>query len=175
MSYKEIQKASQNSASWFLAQVQSMRRDSDLSFQGMMSGDTRQQTTRITPGMMYLYNYDPKTKKTLPIYDIYPLVIPWRAMDGGFIGLNIHYLPLKPRIQLLSNMLEFATSTRLGPNTKLQFTWQMINNAAKYDPVKVCVKQYLLDHVRSPFRKIESPYWASAALLPVARFKKGGG
>ena len=35
-------------------------------------------------GKMYFYFYDPKTKKTMPYYDKFPLVIPIESYADGF-------------------------------------------------------------------------------------------
>ena len=50
-------------------------------------------------GRLNMFFYDPKFKKTLPYYDRFPLVFPFkrgftrqRAIEGGsFLGLNLHY------------------------------------------------------------------------------------
>ena len=52
-------------------------------------------TTNIRPGRLYLYGYDAKLKKTLPYYDMFPIVFPFAKVAGGFMGINMHYLPLK--------------------------------------------------------------------------------
>jgi hypothetical protein len=35
-----------------------------------------------------------------------------------------------------------------------------------------CIKHYLLPHVKTAFKKIDSSDWATAMLLPVERFSK---
>ena len=49
-------------------------------------------TNRPNIGLLNLFFYDPKYKKTLPYYDIYPLVLPLDTIPGGFAGINFHYL-----------------------------------------------------------------------------------
>ena len=49
-------------------------------------------TTKELAGSMYMYFYDPKTKEKLPYYDRFPLVILVEDAEGGFYGLNLHYL-----------------------------------------------------------------------------------
>ena len=44
-------------------------------------------------GKMFFYGYNPKTKNTLPYYDIFPLVIMVRGLDNGWHGLNLHLIP----------------------------------------------------------------------------------
>ena len=74
--------------------------------------------TRYEPypmlGNMYLFSYDPKTKETLPYYDRFPLIIPFRpsvvsgkAGSGpGFYGLNLHYIPPRLRARLMDALYD---------------------------------------------------------------------
>ena len=58
-------------------------------------------STRPIYGIMNLYYYMPKYEKTLPYYDVFPLVIPIKRLPGGFLGLNFHYLSVPMRVKLL--------------------------------------------------------------------------
>jgi hypothetical protein len=42
---------------------------------------------------------------------------------------------------------------------------------SRYKLAQPCVKHYLNDHVRSPFRRVEANDWATAMMLPVERFQ----
>ena len=46
-------------------------------------------------GRLNMFFYDPKFKKTLPYYDTFPLVLPLEPYSDGFLGINLHYLPMK--------------------------------------------------------------------------------
>ena len=52
-----------------------------------------------------MYFYDPKHKETLPYYDRFPLIIMVGPAPRGFIGLNLHYLPLATRAKFLDALL----------------------------------------------------------------------
>ena len=68
--------------------------------------------SNFLPGRMYAFAYDPKTKKTLPYYDRFPLVILLNgAPGGGFYGLNLHYLAPKLRAKFLSTLMEYRTKS----------------------------------------------------------------
>jgi hypothetical protein len=45
-------------------------------------------------------------------------------------------------------------------------------NTSRLALAQPCVKEYLVDHVRSQFRKIEAEDWMTAMMLPVEQFKK---
>lgn len=128
--------------------------------------------SRIIPGNLYLYKYDPKYKEELPYYDMFPMVFPWKANKDGFIGLNLHYLPIPLRIKLMDNLLIFKNNDKMDQTTKLKFSWQMIDGMSKFKLAEPCVKQYLYDHVKSPFVKVNSNDWATAMMLPLERFAK---
>ena len=62
-------------------------------------------------GKMYFFIYDPKTKEKLPYYDLFPLVIPIGEYSGkskGFLGLNLHYVHPKNRIELLDKLEQIS-------------------------------------------------------------------
>ena len=52
-----------------------------------------------------MFFYDPKFKKTLPYYDTFPLVLPLETYNDGFLGINMHYLPIPLRVNLLDQNL----------------------------------------------------------------------
>ena len=61
-------------------------------------------TATPSQGLLNLFFYDPKYKKTLPYYDTFPLVLPLERIKGGFSGINFHYLPPLARFRLLEKI-----------------------------------------------------------------------
>lgn len=131
-------------------------------------------------GNMYLFSYDPKHKETLPYYDRFPLVIPFkssattgRAKTGdGFYGLNLHYIPPRLRARLMDALYEYTTSETLDENTKIRISYRMLNSVSKLKYFRPCVKQYLFSHFRSKFFRIDPTEWNMAIMLPLDRFAK---
>jgi len=165
----DLKTAVKKSRAWFEQQVLLMTRQ-QLTPQRVLNGNPEQLVTRIMPGHLYMFVYDPKTKAELPYYDRFPLVFPFRKTPDGFIGLNMHYLPYPLRITLLDNLLSYASNQRFDETTRLKYSWAIIDGVSKYAAAKPCVKQYLIGHVRTQFRQVESNNWATAMLLPVERF-----
>lgn len=118
-----------------------------------------------------MFAYDPKFKETLPYYDMFPLVLPFRKMDEGFLGLNLHYLPYVYRARLLDALLHYKTNQNMDERTKLKFNWQVLSGASKLKAAMPCVKHYLYEHVQSPFKAIHITDWATAICLPVEQFE----
>ena len=143
----------------------------------MLSNNTRL-TTRPMVGRMYLFQYDPKGKKTLPYYDRFPLVFPlaanrtggFAAQSGSFIGINLHYLPLPLRARLMDALYKTATTKELDETTRLRLSYQILQQATRYRFFKPCIKRYLVSHVKSRFFYIEPTEWDMALFLPFDRF-----
>lgn len=131
-------------------------------------------------GSMYLFAYDPKTKKTLPYYDRFPLVIPFGSTTAigratapggeGFYGLNMHYLPPILRAKLMDKLYMYANNKQLDESTRLRISYKLLSKAANLRYFKPCVKHYLFSHMRSKFFYIEPTEWDMALFLPLDRF-----
>lgn len=133
--------------------------------------------TKIPPGIngigrMYMFFYDPKTKKDMPYYDRFPLVFKIKDIDGGFLGLNLHYLPPVLRARLMDALYGLATNTRYDENTRLRLTYDRLNAARRFKWFKPTVKKYLFSHVRSRYILVDSVEWDMALFLPTERFIK---
>jgi hypothetical protein len=124
------------------------------------------------PGNMYMYLYDPKTKDTLPYYDRFPLIFPFRIESDRFWGINFHYLPLPYRAMLMDQLYDTANNRRYDESTKLRINYQILNSASKFRYFKPCVKQYLFSQMQSKFVYIYPSEWDIALFLPLERFSK---
>lgn len=127
-------------------------------------------TSNIVPGKLYMFLYDAKHKDTLPYYDRFPLVFPYQKVEGGFMGLNMHYLPYYYRVQLMTRLMQYASSKTLDENTKLRYSWALIAGVSKFKLAEACIKHYLVDHVHSMFIEIPGDDWHTAMMLPVEKF-----
>jgi hypothetical protein len=166
----ELGQLRNKSVAWFQSQVKDLRTVSVKTPQNLMRGDQDSKGTRILPGTMIMYMYDPKYKETLPYYDAFPLGLPYKLVPGGFYSLNLHYLPYNIRALLLDRLLQFKTTPGLDEKTRLKFSWQLIDGISKFSAAQPCVKHYLYDHVKSPYKAIHPQDWATAIMLPVEQF-----
>jgi hypothetical protein len=132
--------------------------------------DESRKAKRITPGKMFFYMYDPKTKDTLPYYDKFPLVFPIELYPDGFLGMNIHYIRPKQRIALLDKLYETLNNERFDDTTKMRVSYNLLNGAARFKEYAPCLKRYLASHIRSNVIEIESSEWEIAASLPFEQF-----
>jgi hypothetical protein len=158
----------EKSYTWYRTQVRNL--GSGVTGANLLKNE--QLTTRLVPGEMYLFMYDPKHKATLPYYDRLPLVLPFSLVPDGFLGINLHYLPYIARFNLLGALTDLATDKRTDQKTKIQLSWQLLNSSSRYHMATACVKHYLKPHVRSRFLKIDFNDWITASMLPVENFAK---
>ena len=121
-------------------------------------------------GRLNMFFYDPKFKKTLPYYDTFPLVLPLEKYDDGFLGINLHYLPMKLRIQLLDRLVDYSNNTKFDESTRLAVDYSKLKNL---NLIKPTLKRYLAGRVKTRYRLITADQFTVAALLPIARWKKG--
>jgi len=127
---------------------------------------------RVGIGRMYHFMYDPKHKKTLPYYDKFPLIFMVGFADGGFYGINLHYLPPNLRAKLMDSLYTIASDRKYDENTKIKLSYNVLTSASKYRAFKPCFKHYLAKHVNSQFIEINSTEWDIALFLPTERFAK---
>jgi len=156
----------QNAQNWLQEQAANVRNPRQL-----IDGNKRL-VSRIAIGRMYLFHYDPKTKDQLPYYDRFPLIFPFQRVDGGFYGINLHYLPHILRARLMDRLLDLANNKVYDDTTKLKISYQILSSSSKFKYFEPCVKHYLNSHVKSRFLWIPAEQWNTALFLPLERFQK---
>jgi len=159
---------SEKSLAWYQTQVKALAAAATKPSKLMQNAPDL--TTRIMPGNLYMFFYDPKLKDKLPYYDMFPLVLPFRKVTGGFYGINLHYLPYPLRFKLLGALQEYALDSTMSEDNRVSVTWNTLLSMSRVAPVKACVKHYLDSQVQSRFLNIKYPDWVTASLLPVERF-----
>jgi len=162
------------SRQWFRQQTKNLT----VSPTRMIRSDRTRLTDKPLLGRMYLFQYDPKGKKTLPYYDRFPLVFPidstrtsgFANSGGSFLGINLHYLPLPLRARLMDALYDTITTKELDESTRIRISYNILQQASKYRFFKPCIKRYLISHVKSRFFYIEPTEWEMALFLPLDRF-----
>ena len=126
-------------------------------------------SNKVFFGRLNVFFYDPKFKATLPYYDRFPLVLPLKGTNNGFIGINFHYLPISLRIRLLDRLVDFSNNTRFDESTILDVNYDKVKNIKLVRPT---IHRYISGRVKTDFRRIDADEFTVATLLPVARFSK---
>lgn len=161
-----------NSQKWFINKIKELTGKEKVGSMNMLSMNQKNLSTRVLPGMMYSFIYSPKHRDTLPLYDKFPLILPFNKYPDGFIGLNLHYLRPLHRINLLQKLMEVAEYDKFGVPKNLNLSWSYLNNMSKFPEIEGSVKRYLSGYVRSHFIQVPTSDWALAALLPTENFAK---
>ena len=162
----EIPARTDSARDWYRNRARTTRVTPDR----LIRSDRERLTSRVMIGRMYHFFYDPKHKKTLPYYDRFPLIFPFKRVRGGFLGINLHYLPLRLRAKLMDELYTLSRDNRYDENTRLRISYNVLNGAAKYKYFKPCVKHYLTPHVKSRFLEVYAAEWDIALFLPTERF-----
>jgi len=90
----------------------------------------------------------------------------------GFMGLNLHYLPLDVRAKFLDALLGTINNERYDESTRFRLSYDMLKRASRLKAFRPCLKRYLSSHVRSRLALVPAPEWEIATFLPTADFEK---
>ena len=162
-----IQARTKESMKWFRTRVSQIKRVNSREIQA----EARQKSRHLF-GEMYMMFYDPKHKKTLPYYDRFPLVIPFQKAKGGFLGLNLHYLPHGLRAKFLDQLYDTTTNDKYDNTTRFRLTYDILQKVSSNNAFEPCVKHYLSSHIRSKLGVVDAADWEIAIFLPTEQFKK---
>lgn len=124
-------------------------------------------------GQMFLFKYDPKYKHRLPYWDEFPLVFPLDNFSGGFLAINLHYLPSEFRTVTLNHLVQFKNdSDKYDYNERLNISYDILKQSGIVfnSFYKGCVRKYLFTHIRSSYHYIKSENWNNVAALPFERW-----
>ena len=162
----------EESRDWYRDKAQSIKsvnmkrelRNRDRTYNKMVATDI---------GRMYMFQYDPKGKDTLPYYDVFPLIFVLEKYNDGFLGMNLHYLPPLFRARLMDRLYSIERQDNLRESKKLRLNYGLLNSVAKYKYFRPTVKRYLNSQVRSRFLWVPYEEWDIALMLPTQRFRKG--
>lgn len=124
-------------------------------------------------GMMYLFKYMPMGKAKLKYYDKYPLVIVTDVYKNGFLALNLHYLPMKLRMELLTKLVYFLNNRSYSVTTRFKrLSYDVLIPFTRYKVALPTLKRYNMKQIRTRVIKIFADEWLLASALPVQQFMK---
>lgn len=166
---KGITPRTKESREWFRQRAQRLTR---VNRQALMREDELTRVNKTIAGNMYMFFYDPKTKDKLPYYDQFPLIFVIGPAEGGFYGLNIHYLPPVLRAQLLDELLRYLNNDAYDETTRLKMSYRLLNSTRKLSLFKPCFKHYLTKQVKGQFAQVPVAEWEIATFLPTAQWTK---
>lgn len=167
----QIPGRTQDAREWFRQRATEITRAQADPSKLLKADASRFRSNIIRNGDMFMFRYDAKHKDTLPYYDQFPLVFPIKRVAGGFLGINMHYLPHTFRAILMDRLYVFATNDKYDDSTRLKINYDILNNAARLKYFRPTVKMYLKERMRSRLLYVYPSEWDIALFLPSERFK----
>ena len=105
----------------------------------------------IILGRLYAFRYDPITKENLHFFDETPLVIPFEFKEsksgGGFVGVNLHYIPRSDRKKVIAYMVSNNPEQVRDIGTMDVDYLDDIKNNNQFRSIYYAVRYYLLDRM----------------------------
>ena len=169
-SQQEYQRYSTSSYRWFIDKINNIRNPMALANQ--IKKETDRITNRFTIGGLYYFYYNAKTANRLEYWDAFPLVIPLERYTDGFLGLNLHYLPVKIRAGFMDKLMDKAV---LNPNDdpiRIRISYQILDSTKRYKEFRPCLKRYLYGLIASKILAVQPNEWETAVFLPTHQFQK---
>ena len=117
---------SRKSIDWLKANVRVLRNPVAIS-RGIIK-ETNRNVSRFVLGNLYFFHYSPKNAESLPYYDIFPLVLVLARYNDGFLGLNLHYLPIKMRALFLDKLLSYAIYNDEDEIKRIRITYDILTS-----------------------------------------------
>jgi len=168
----ELEARSLESLRWFQQRVKTLR----LTSESFYRQTSLRKARRYLEGRMYCFFYDAKTKKDLPYWDKFPVVLILDLHQGGFTGLNFHYIPPRYRVRLLYELYKFI---RLDDDTRevdmkphIRIRYEMLRGLSKMRFFKPCFKRYITTHIEGRALEITPDHWDTMVMLPLADWQK---
>lgn len=171
----QYQTMSRESLNWLMQRIHGLNNPLGMSRPLVRERErfTRQNDrNKFLMGGLYYFYYDPLTKSDLPYYDKFPLVMPLKREGDGFLGLNLHYLPLRYRIAFMKKMMPLAIYNDDDEIKRIRVTYTILDSSTRYKEFRPCIKKYLYNRIRSRILKVQPEEWDIALYLPIQQFRK---
>lgn len=162
--------------SWMRNTIRALHEIADIAVEEKFIRDEKRLVSKKAfkrVGQMFMFNYQPITRTKLPYYDTFPLIFILRLDNDGFLGINLHYLPMNLRVVLFKMLMKFKTGNVESKNTRLVLIYEYLMRQPKFRHyIKPCIKKYLYNRIDSYILRIPPEDWYIAVFLPLARFRK---
>jgi len=128
-------------------------------------------SSQIQPGSLYCWFYNPKYRNTLPYFDRFPVGFIINMYRNGFLGINLHYLPVRSRAVLMTRLVDNMLKTS-SSGEYLDLQYRTLADASRYAEVKPCIKRYLITQIQGQMIQVPPDEWMKTIFLPLENFQK---
>ena len=163
-----VQQRTKESTKWLLQKIADIRNPAYIPRD--IKNEIDRESHILKLGNLYCFYYDPIGKDDLPYYDKFPLVLVLEKYGDSFLGLNLHYLPIRVRAAFLDKLMDYAV-TRDDDIIKMRVTYDILAASKRFREFKPCLKRYLNHHLKSRILAIQPNEWEVATFLPMHQFK----
>lgn len=157
----------EKSRKWFMQRLRTM---TNVTSRRVLTDDKLVRRKKPLIGRMFMFLYDPKGKDTLPYYDRFPLILMVGPAEGGFYGLNLHYLAPRVRAVFFDELQSFLNNDKMDETTRFRLAYSTLSRVRKLRAFAPCFKHYLFKHVESHTVEIPPSEWEIALFLPTDDF-----
>jgi hypothetical protein len=166
----QLQTMGRESVKWLTKKIGQLSNPTGIA--STINKEANQRNSKFQIGGLYYFYYDPKTKEKLDYYDRFPLVLILDIHPDGFMGLNLHYLPIKYRVAFLDKLMEYASLDGNNDIKRIRVSYDLLASSKRYKEFKPCLKKYLNGYVQSRILAVQPDEWDIAVFLPIQQFRK---
>lgn len=157
-----------SSKKWFTEKVRSLK--GNVNAMQFLKDPHFIKKTTFRPGFMYHFLYDAKYAETLPYYDRFPLVVAVGPAQGGFYGINLHYIAPPLRARFLDRLMDTTNNEAYDETTKFKINYNILTSMSKLRAFRPCFKHYLFNQMTSRIMMVPASEWEIAIFLPTEKF-----
>jgi hypothetical protein len=166
----QLQTMGRESVKWLTKKIGQLSNPTGIA--SIINKEANQRNSKFQIGGLYYFYYDPKTKEKLDYYDRFPLVLVLDIHPDGFMGLNLHYLPIQYRVAFLDKLMEYASLDGNNDIKRIRVSYDLLASSKRYKEFKPCLKKYLNGYVQSRILAVQPDEWDIAVFLPIQQFRK---
>mgnify|MGYP001571681775 CR=1 FL=1 len=130
----------------------------------------RSDKTLLVPGKIYLFMYDAKYKDTLPIWDVFPLVLVVESNNKYIKGLNLHYVLSPLQRQYVIESIIKKDSKPITKDYSIPINKSGSTGILPQQLIDRSYRNYLKSHLKSYILVIPATEWVNALRLPLGLF-----
>ena len=128
--------------------------------------DTSKNLKRKLPGQVLLFRYKPSSRTR--IFDRYPLVLVTGIGDGGFYGINLHYIPPKDRFKMILLMNSLMLNPKEKDPQRVRIKIMSVLNKKIFTKYSgIVFNKYNVSNINGKLKITTPEEWTQFAFLPM--------
>lgn len=127
-------------------------------------------------GKLFLFRYtaEGKDEPDFKYYDRFPLLLLMSRDKNGFEGFNLHYIPIRIRLRIISRIAGQYVVGENSPEPRFYFKYDVVKNDPNLRYLKASYRRYTNKYMESLLFEIEPEHWGNILYMPFSMFIKDG-